>query len=418
VKGKKQQPLEYSLVMTATLCLLAFGTVMVYSASSATSLLGSSGDPAFYLKRTLLFGGVGLLVMRFLSLRGVAALRRMTPGLMVAAFVMLVAVLSPGIGLQINGARRWIGTGLVQIQPSEIAKLALVLYGAHLLASRPASVRSIGEMCRPLLGITGAICVLVVMEPDLGTAIVIAFTITALLVAAGAKLRHLAMIAGVLLGLGLIVILAEPYRRARLLGFLHPSANPQGAGFQSQQAQIALGSGGIFGVGIGESVQKVFYLPEAHTDMILAVIGEELGILGIAGLVGLFAMLAYGGFRTAKGAKDRYSKLLAAGLTSMILSQAALNFFAVLGMAPLTGVPLPFVSYGNSNLMVMMAAIGLLLNIARTGTARARKPATGAAGRLRVLDGGAHPVAKSRHSGGRNGGTRRTGTRGRRRAAG
>jgi cell division protein FtsW len=404
--------------MTATLCLLAFGTVMVYSASSASSLLGQSGDPAFYLKRTLLFGGMGLVVMRFLSLRGVTTLRRLTPGLIVAAFVLLAVVLAPGIGLQVNGARRWIGAGLVQVQPSEIAKLALVLYAAHLLANRPGTVRSLGEMCRPLLLVTGGICFLVVMEPDLGTALVIAFTMTALLIAAGAKMRHLAMIGGAVMALALIVILAEPYRRERLMGFLDPSANPEGAGFQAQQAAIALGSGGFFGVGIGESVQKVFYLPEAHTDMILAVIGEELGILGITGLIALFAMLAYAGFRTAKAARDRYSKLLAAGLTSMILSQAALNFFAVLGLAPLTGVPLPFVSYGNSNLLVMMAAIGLLLNIARTGTVGARKPATAAAGRLRVLDGGGHPVAKGRHSGGRNGGTRRTGTRGRRRAAG
>jgi cell division protein FtsW len=282
------------------------------------------------------------------------------------------------------------------------------------------------------------------MEPDLGTAIVIAFTLTALLIAAGVKIRHLVLIGGVLAGLALIVILIEPYRRARLIGFLDPSASPQGAGFQSQQAAIALGSGGIFGVGIGESVQKIFYLPEAHTDMILAVIGEELGAIGITVLVGLFGMFAYGGFRAAKNAKDRYSQLLAAGLTSMVLSQATLNFFAVLGMAPLTGVPLPFVSYGNSNLLVMMAAVGLLLNVARRGPAVASRPKpaagsrrkTAGEGKLKVLEGGrtARPArqtaaarkgqrhqstsAKSRHSGGGNGRTRRAGTRGRRRAAG
>jgi cell division protein FtsW len=221
---------------------------------------------------------------------------------------------------------------------------------------------------------------LVVLEPDLGTALVIAFASSATLLAAGARLRDLALIALVLGFLALLLTLVEPYRMARLTGFLNPGADATGAGFQAAQAKIALGSGGIFGVGIGDGVGKAFYLPEAHTDMISAVIGEELGLVGIVGVVGLFAVFGYAGLQAAKKARDNYGKLLAAGLTSLILVQATINLFAVMGMAPLTGVPLPFVSYGNSSLMATLLAVGLILNVARGGTA--------SVGRLRVVDGG------------------------------
>jgi cell division protein FtsW len=227
--------------------------------------------------------------------------------------------------------------------------------------------------------------------------------------------------------LTLLAVLVEPYRMARLTGFLHPGADAAGAGFQAAQAKIALGSGGIFGVGLGNGVQKAFYLPEAHTDMISAVIGEELGLVGIMGLVGLFGLFGFAGFRTAQRAKDHYGKLLAAGLTSLILTQAVLNLFAVMGLAPLTGVPLPFVSYGNSSLLVSLAAVGLILNVARANErgVAAGNPARGA-GRLRVLDGGRTSArgrsvsrsAKGRDSRGRNRRTRRAGAGGGRRASG
>ncbi len=278
--------------------------------------------------------------------------------------------------------------GPVQIQASEIAKIALVLYGVNLLTARPEMTRDLRGM-KPFLLVVGAICALVVLEPDLGTAMVTAFSVAALLIAAGAKIRHLAMIAGALLLLVLIAVLIEPYRMARLTSFINPGADAAGAGFQGQQASIALGSGGIFGVGIGESVQKAFYLPEAHTDMIAAVIGEELGLIGISLLVGLYMLFGYAGFRTAQKARDRYGRLLAAGLTAMILVQASINLFAVLGLAPLTGVTLPFVSYGNSSLIVTLAAVGLLLNVANGGTARmAARPTTKSRRPLRVVDGG------------------------------
>jgi cell division protein FtsW len=426
------QPIEYNLLLTATLCLLAFGVVMVFSASSTTSLLGQSGDSAYYLKRTVLFGAGGLLVMRVLSLRGMRLLRPLTPLLVAASFFGLLAVLVPGVGVSANGAQRWIGAGLFQVQPSEFAKLALILYGAHLLAARPRMTRGIRTLM-PYLALVGLACTLMVAEPDLGTAIVVCLATGALLVAAGVKIRHLALL-GAAIGVVLLLAIAiEPYRMQRLTGFLNPSGDPGGAGFQAIQAKIALGSGGIFGVGLGQSLQKAFYLPEAHTDMIAAVAGEELGLVGLSMLVGLFGLFGYAGLRTAQRARDRYGKLLAAGLTSLILVQGIVNLFAVLGLAPLTGVPLPFVSYGNSSLLVMLAATGLLLNVARGGQAAApARRGTGAA-RLRVVDGGrarrrsgARPArgrsvsggAKSRDSRGGNRGARSAGARRRRRASG
>jgi cell division protein FtsW len=394
------------MLLTATLCLLALGVVMVFSASSTTSLLGDSGDGAFYLKRTLIFGIVGLLALRVLSVRGVRIMRPLTTVFLALSVVLCVVVMMPGVGIEVNGARRWIGAGLFQVQPSELAKVALVLYGAQLLADRPKMTRSIRTMM-PFLLAVALISILVVLEPDLGTAMVVCFTAGAMLLIAGARIRDLALIGGAIGMLVLIAVILEPYRMERLAGFLDPSADPSGAGFQATQAKIALGSGGVFGVGLGESLQKAFYLPEAHTDMIVAVIGEELGLIGLAGLVFLFGMFGYAGLQTARKARDRYTKLLAAGLTALILVQAVINLFAALGLAPLTGVPLPFVSYGNSSLLTLLAAVGLLLNIAR---------APGAT--LRVVDGGRSRKTTSRSSSGRHRGTRGARAGGRRRATG
>ena len=230
-------------------------------------------------------------------------------------------------------------------------------------------------------------------------------------------------------------MLIEPYRVARITSFLDPGGDPGGAGFQLIQAKIALGSGGLFGVGLGESLQKAFYLPEAHTDMIAAVVGEELGMVGIGALVGLYGLFGYAGFRIAQSARDRYGKLLAAGLTSLVLVQALVNLLAVFGLAPLTGVPLPFVSYGNASMLVMLAAVGLLLNIARGGSAGSAAKPSSADGRLRVVDGGrargsgarraparssaaSGRSAKGRDRGRGNRGARRAGAGRRRRAQG
>jgi cell division protein FtsW len=392
-KAAVRRPIEYSILYTATLCLLAFGAVMVYSASSAESLLTGPGDPAYYLKRYLLFGAIGLVVMHVTSRQGLKVIKGLTPLLLIGSFALCVAVMLPGIGVTVNGATRWIGAGVVQFQPSELLKLALVLYAAQVLAARPRATKTIQGLMKPLLLVVGVAFLLLLKQPDMGTAMVICFAIGALLIAAGVPIRHLALIGGALAFLALIVALAEPYRRARMTAFLDPFTDAGDTGYQAVQALTAIGSGGFFGVGLGESVQKIFYLPEAHTDMILAVIGEELGLFGLFGVIALYGMIAYAGLRAAKGARDLYSKLVAAGLTSLILCQATLNFFAVLGMAPLTGVPLPFLSYGGTNLILLLGGMGLLLNVAATG-GRARKRA-GAPKRpsLRAIDGGAGRVA-------------------------
>ena len=385
-RGSRKRPVEYSILYTATLCLLAGGAVMVYSASSAESLLDGSGDPSFYLKRYVVFGLVGLVLLHAASRHGLAMIRAITPLLLVGSFVLTFAVMLPGIGVTANGATRWLGAGPLQFQPSELLKVSLVLYAAQVLAARPRSTRTLGGLVKPLLLVVGAACLLLLKQPDMGTSMVICFAIGALLVAAGTPTRHLTLIAGVLAGLALIVALIEPYRRARLTTFLDPFSDAGDSGFQAVQALTAIGSGGFFGVGLGESVQKIFYLPEAHTDMILAIIGEEVGLLGILGVIGLYGMIAYAGLRAAKLAGDLHAKLLAAGITSLILCQATLNFFAVLGMAPLTGVPLPFLSYGSTNLIVLLGAMGLLLNVASTG-GRARTRTSRP--RLEAIQGGA-----------------------------
>jgi cell division protein FtsW len=385
-RGSPKRPVEYSILYTATLCLLAGGAVMVYSASSAESLLDGSGDPSFYLKRYVVFGLVGLVLLHAASRHGLAVIRAITPLLLVGSFVLTFAVMLPGIGVTANGATRWLGAGPLQFQPSELLKVSLVLYAAQVLAARPRSTRTLGGLVKPLLLVVGAACLLLLKQPDMGTSMVICFAIGALLVAAGTPTRHLTLIAGVLAGLALIVALIEPYRRARLTTFLDPFSDAGDSGFQAVQALTAIGSGGFFGVGLGESVQKIFYLPEAHTDMVLAIIGEEVGLLGILGVIGLYGMIAYAGLRAAKLARDLHAKLLAAGITSLILCQATLNFFAVLGMAPLTGVPLPFLSYGSTNLIVLLGAMGLLLNVASTG-GRARTRTSRP--RLEAIQGGA-----------------------------
>jgi cell division protein FtsW len=376
-KRSAGQSLEHRILLTATLCLLAFGAVMVYSASSATTLLQGGGYGSSELVKFVIYGAIGLVLMRVLARDGVAKVHTITAPLLIASFVLVLAVHIPHVGVSVNGARRWIGPGSLQFEPSELMKLALVLYVATLLAKHPQQVHDLRALARPLLLVVGSACLLVFTEPDLGTAMVIAFTAGAMLVAAGIAPRKLGLIAGTVLGLVLIYAIAEPYARARLTSFLDPWAHESSSGFQAVQGQIAIGSGGLFGVGPGQSVQKIFYLPEAPTDFILAVIGEELGVVGVFALLFLYGLIAYAGLRAAKAARSLYSALIAVGVTSLIVSQAVLNTFAVLGLAPLTGVPLPFVSYGSTSLIVMLASMGLLLNVASgaTGHVRAVAPA-------------------------------------------
>ncbi|MFI4991174.1 MAG: putative lipid II flippase FtsW [Solirubrobacterales bacterium] len=424
-KGVKDasRPLEQRILITATLCLLAFGAVMVYSASSATSLLQGHGNGSGYLVKYLIYGAIGLVLMRVLARDGVARVQSVTGPLLAISFALVLAVHVPHIGVSVNGAKRWMGAGPLQFQPSELMKIALVLYGATLLAKRPQRVYDLRELSRPLLVVVGGAILLVVTQPDLGTAMVIAFITISLLVAAGIPMRNLAIVCGCAFAAVVLYAIVKPYARARLTSFLDPWAHASSSGFQAVQGQIAIGSGGLFGVGPGQSVQKIFYLPEAPTDFILAVIAEELGAVGVCALLFLYGLIAYAGLRAAKGARSLQSALIAVGVTSLIVSQALLNVFAVLGLAPLTGVPLPFVSYGSSSLIVMLAGMGLLLNVANGGTAHVRVVASP---RKRSADARARESARwereseeeDRDRRRRHGGARGAGARGGRRAAG
>jgi cell division protein FtsW len=360
-------PIEHRILMTATLCLLAFGAVIVYSASSPPGVLSGQGLGTGTFIRYVVFAAVGLAAMQVFSRRGVALLDERTLRVfLIASCALLMLVLVPGLGKEANGARRWFAAGPIQFQPSQLVKLALVLYAARYLADHPKRIGSrLLPMITPIAIVAGPACLLIVLEPDMGTALVIAFTLAALLLAAGVPARHLVLLGAAGGVITLLFVLAEPYQRARLESFLHPWSSKSTTGFQAVQGQIALGSGGVFGDGLGRSVQKIFYLPEAPTDFILAVIGEELGVVGIGLVAILYGLVGYAGFRTARRARDRYAKLLASGLTSLILCQGVMNIFVVLGLMPLTGVPLPFISYAPTNLCVMLAAVGLLLNIAR-----------------------------------------------------
>ena len=406
------QTVEEKILLTAIMCLLAAGAVMVFSASSARSVLSGQGDGTHYLVQYVLRGAVGLVALYVVARMDLKQIPRLTGIFLGVCFVLLILVRIPGIGVEINGARRWMGPGPLQFQPSEFMKLALVLYCAKLLAERPQRAQSPREMV-PLALVAMCALALVASQPDLGTALVIAFTTGALLIAAGVPLRHLGYTAAVGSGVVLLYAMSAPYRRDRLMTFLDPWAHAADEGFQSVQGQIALGSGGLFGKGLGESQAKNLFLPEAHTDFILAIVGEEIGVVGVLALLFLYGLVAYAGLRVAKSARGTYAKLVAAGLTSLVLCQATLNVFTVLGLLPLTGVPLPFISYGSTNLVILLASMGLLLNVARGGHAHLKVVPQGS--RTREP---ARASTDDRDSRRRDRGARRSGAGGGRRAAG
>jgi cell division protein FtsW len=388
------------LLTGAVLALVCFGLVMVYSASSAVALLGE-GDPMDFVIRQAVFAVIGLGAYLVCARMRPAALRRLSgPALAVAAFLLLI-VLIPGVGVAVNGSRRWLSLGsLAQLQPSEVAKVALALWLAVAIARDPRRLRTMRGLV-PFLAVTAAIAMLILIEPDMGTAAVVVMVAVSMLIVAGARLQHLGALAVALGALALMAIAMAPYRRERLLAFLDPWHDPSGVGFQTIQAQVAFGSGGLGGVGLGDGLQKAFYLPEAHTDMILATVGEELGLLGVMAVVIAFGVVAVAGYRIALGAGDLHRQLLAAGLTTMVVAQAAINMGAVLGVMPVTGVPLPFVSYGGSSLVILLASTGILVNIAQRS-----RPVP----RLRVI-----PVSDASGDRGRGDGRARDARAGRRR---
>jgi cell division protein FtsW len=292
----------------------------------------------------------------------------LAPTLVVTALILCLGVLA--VGSRINGARRWIDVGPFVFQPSELAKLALVVWTASYLANRrpPGTLK---ELWRPIGLLVLGFAVLVLVEPDLGTALTLLLVVGAILLVSGTRLSLLASAYALVFGLAAIAAWSSPYRRDRLLTFLDPWKDPTGAGLQNVQALISMGSGGIAGRGLGQCIECLHYLPEAHTDMMFAVVGEELGLVGVSLLVAAFCAFAYAGIRLAIACRDPFAKRLAAGITALVCGQAAINMAAAIGVAPLTGIPLPFVSYGGSSLVVMLVGVGVLLNIARGNGVRA-----------------------------------------------
>ena len=367
----KKGQLDSHILVLVTLGLTAFGLVMVYSATSAPAALGG-GDPVFYLKREAIYALIGVALLMVGSRVDYRSLRYFAPVLMLTSLGLCAAVLV--LGQEVNGARRWLGVGSLSFQPSELAKLSLAIWAAAYLARRPAP-RSLKELARPIGLTAGLFAGLILLEPDLGTVIAIGIVLGAILIVSGTPLRVLAGGGAIAFGLAMAAIWIEPYRRARFFSFLDPGQDPQGAGYQTLQGILGLGSGGWLGTGLGQGVQKTNYLPEAHTDMIFATIGEELGLLGATLTIAAYVAFAYAGLRIALRCRDPFGKRLAAGLTTLVCGQALINLAAVLGLAPLTGITLPFVSYGGSSLVVSLAAAGVLLNIAgQRGKATAQVP--------------------------------------------
>jgi cell division protein FtsW len=366
VKAKTQ--VESHLLVLVTLALVAFGLVMVYSATSAPAALEQT-DPMSYLKKQGIYALIGVVLMMTASRFDYRRLRLLAPALVLTALGGCLAVLV--IGSRINGARRWIEVGPATFQPSELAKLALAIWASAYLCKRPAP-RSLRELWRPIGILLGLFCILILAEPDLGTAISLVVVLLAVLVISGTPTATLASGTGIAVALGLAAIWFEPYRRARIFSFIDPWKDPQGTGFQTVQALISIGSGGFLGAGLGHGVAKINYLPEAHTDMIFAVIGEELGLLGVTAVIVAYAAFAYAGLRVALACTDPFGKRLAAGIVGLVCGQAVINLAAVLGLAPLTGIPLPFISYGGSSLVVALLSVGILLNIGSRNGVRAK----------------------------------------------
>lgn len=368
-KSRRGESTDYYWLLGATIVLLLFGLIMVFSASSVMAY-ATKGDSYYFVKRQILGVLVGLLVMGLVTNYDYRRLRRWSLPAVVLAACLLGIVLVPSIGREAGGASRWLMFGPFSFQPSELAKLALIVYAADVLTAKRNKLRELGELLVPVGPVVVLVFFLVLFQPDLGTAFVICFSVYVLMFVSGARWRHL-------IGLGtagasavFLFIFMEGYRLRRLTAFLNPWAEPRGSGFHIIQSLLALGSGGLRGVGLGMSRQKFFYLPAAHTDFVFPIIGEELGLLGTLFVVGLFFILACVGMRIALRNRDFFGKVLGAGITALIVGQAMINMGAVTGLLPITGIPLPLVSFGGSSIIFNLVGIGVLLNMSSAKAAR------------------------------------------------
>lgn len=358
----------YHLLLASTLLLLGLGLVMVFSASSVRSYADTGSSYGVALKQAV-FIVAGVPMMLAVARVPVRLWRLAGYPLLVAAIFLLVLVLVPGVGTTVSGSTRWIGLpGGVNLQPSELAKFALVLWGADLLVRKKRLLGEPRHLFVPLLPVTAVVLALVMLEPDMGTTMVTVSVVAALLWVVGTPARWFAVLLVSLVALAALLAVAEPYRVARLVSFVDPCSDQQklDLGFQGCQGLMAMSSGGVFGLGLGASREKwPGGLPNAHTDFLFGIIGEELGLLGSLAVLLLFATLVYAGVRAATRTADPFARLAAAGVTAWIGVQACINIAAVVGMVPITGIPLPLMSYGGSSLLLTLLAIGMLLSFAR-----------------------------------------------------
>jgi cell division protein FtsW len=352
------------LVIAPTVFLVSGGLIMILS-SSWVSAYQHYGSSYLFFKRQLLWAALGAVGMGVTTMVDYRRFRKLGYVLFVASFVGLILVLHPALGTSVSGSSRWMAVGPIRWQPSELAKLALILVGANICTRRGKSLRTWQDVMAPFGVMAAIVGGLVMLQPDLGTTLILGGIVFAVLYVAGARMRVISGMGVSSIGSALALSMSAGYRRARLLSFIDPFKDPLNTGYQAVQSQIALGSGGLFGVGLGASRQKWMYVPNAHTDFIFAIIGEEVGLLGGFVVIGLFGLLAYAGVRVARRAPDAFGRVVAAGITAWIVGQAVLNMGAVTGLLPITGVPLPLISFGGSSLMFTMIALGILTNIAR-----------------------------------------------------
>ncbi len=363
--SKGAGPDSGGLLISAVVAMLCVtGLMMVLSASSVEAMRSYGGAWVFFQRQVVwvLLGALGLVAAAAVDYRH---WRRLVVPLVVGSFVLLALVLIPGVGISAGGSTRWLGAGWLRVQPSELAKLAVLLFGADLLDRRVGQVHDSRAVLRPMALTTGLLAVLVLLQPDMGTAMLIVLIVLALLFIGEVPLSTMAAI-GAATALGALALAkVEGYRWARVLSFRDPFGDPTNTGYQLSQSLVALGTGHVGGVGLGASRAKWGFLPNAHTDFIFAIVGEELGLVGTILVVALFVAFAILGVRVAVRAPDRFGTLLAGGVTAWVSTQAVVNMGAVIGLLPITGVPLPFVSFGGSSLVVTMVATGILVNIAR-----------------------------------------------------
>jgi cell division protein FtsW len=361
------------LLTLITAALLILGLVMILSASSVTSF-ATYGSSFRYFQKQLIWAVLGVVAFLAFSRFDYKKLRGVGYISVVVTALLLLAVLIPGVGITAGGSSRWLGFGALSFQPSEIAKLTLVLFAAEVFSRK--DERTLKEFLHamiPVVPVAGFLALLIMLQPDLGTTVLVGFIAIGVMFVAGTPLVYLVPVMGAGTGLAAGVAMLKPYMRARLLVFMHPWADPLGKGYQTIQSLIAMGSGGWLGVGLGASRQKWAYVPNAHTDFIYAILGEEMGLLGTVAVLGMFAFLAYLGIKVARRAPDRFGMLVASGITVWISLQALINMGAVSGALPVTGVPLPLVSFGGSSLVITLVAMGILTNIATQSRRRLPK---------------------------------------------